>query len=340
MFRLSLLALLLTLGCQSKEIEEFLSKQQEHSVEEVTQHVLKSYASTAPECSTEMMQLVGENEANTTKVVSLFKELASGHSSKPINLDKFKSEREQIAQIFTHDQFFEVLQDASKLLREISSNDKIMSSLEAVHQSFQAEDGDRLAEILEVAFSQPSKLQTLFEAARTWACSDYSQDDLLGFIYAPKTLWELGGRKLLSNGLFLVGSGDFVPNSLQVQQNLAALELPPKLKEFVGLLKEMLPKGKGICGVDNLGPYEKHFAVLYELFKQPEQADSQRPLRKLVNMAVKMYTMSSSNQCHGHKFDELNAEDLKQVIEKLAHFIESDETGLVAILKKARPRQE
>ncbi len=334
---LRVIALLLLVGCGKAPQFSKLEYQSSMTAEDTVQRALVGYAKNVSQCSSEMLALVDEHDSNTRALLASVKKIKLAGSK--IDPKKFQEQRKDLFQIFTSPDFAQVLRDSAVVLTNIANDDDFMTHVSGIHQSLlNKEDGDRLAEILALAVADPAKLQNFLEAGRTWLCEDYSQNDLLGFIYAPKTLWAIGGQHLLSNALYLVGAGEFVPHSLWVQNKLSALEIPPKLQEFMMLMKEMMPKNN-LCQVENLAAYESLFPLLYELFKTPEVGNAQRPLRKFANLMSKMYTMSIDNSCAGVAFDSLNKDDYRRVLLGIADFIQNDKTGVLAILQQAKPRE-
>ncbi len=333
-----LIALLLLVSCGKAPQFSKLDYQESMTAEDTVQRALVGYAKNTSQCTSEMLALVDEHNSDTRVLVASMKKLKIVGSK--LEPKKFEAQRKDLFQIFTGTDFEQVLRDAAVVLTQIANDDELMTHIAGMHQSLLTkEDGDRLAEILALAVADPAKLQSFLEAGRTWMCDGYSQNDLLGFIYAPKTLWAIGGQHLLSNALYLVGAGQFVPHSLWVQNKFSSLELPSKLQEFMMLMKEMMPKNS-ICELENLAAYESVFPILYELFKTPEPGQVQRPLRKFANLVSKMHTMTADNSCSGVAFDSLTKDDYRRVLLGIADFIQNDKSGVIAILQQAKPREQ
>ncbi|MEI6804919.1 MAG: hypothetical protein WCK49_00240 [Myxococcaceae bacterium] len=336
MKRIAGLLILLT-GCNNINQTEIKSKTY---LEEVVTKSLEGFAANSSVCREEKVALVRKDKALIQNLVAQVKNLANSSPIATLNIKSFSQYLDQstadqidmMFQILTSDGFRVVVGQTADLLRTVSTNDAILDNLTSVRDDLLSEPGDRISEIITSLASDRAKQDALLGAVKSATCNNPSETDLVGLLFTPQVLWELG-----ANGTYLIASPlaqHARPLLLAVQQ----LAIPDELAQFVAMVKDMLPK-QDICLIDNLDAYQPHIALALSLFKASDTANEPRPLRSLVNVLFKLYTMEDSNQCSGTSFDDLTKQSIQDALTTTANFLSDEQHGVVGVLKKMKPRK-
>jgi hypothetical protein len=75
------------------------------------------------------------------------------------------------------------------------------------------------------------------------------------------------------------------------------------------------------------------------LAKNPSDPNAPRPLRAILNMSLKLFTLNKeTNNCSGVSFDTLKKEDFKNNLLMVADYLIDEKTGLLSIINAMKPR--
>ncbi|MES2504740.1 MAG: hypothetical protein V4534_07675 [Myxococcota bacterium] len=331
--------LLLAIGCGNAEFSEFDSKPMPPP-EELVATAMELMASGAETCKEQRMSLVKDNCGRVKEVVGHLKKIAKKSTKVDItpmvthyaqvNNDMIK---DMIA-IITSDGFKVVLIQVADLLTSIANDTDIIAPMEKLHKGFSEQPGDRLAEIISNVATNTTYQQAVFGAMHTALCENATEQDILGALFSPSVIWELG-----PNAGYLLTS-KFADNYLKLQGKLKGLTIPKETQDFIGLIQQMIPNQDlttQICDMQ-VANFQKHFALVASLLKAPANSAHPRPLRTLLNMLFKVYTMTELDGCVGKSFDTFGSEDIKKTLELMSAFIKNEDTGLMGFLKNLKPR--
>lgn len=328
------LFLLLLMGCGNAKLSQSENKSNQ-SVEEMISKALEIYAQESPQCSVQKLALVKGNQSHVQRLVTQLKGLsaptAAGLNMKALQNYADTSESDQfhvIVQVLTGKSFKTVLMQSADLIKQVAKDSVIMTNLSGIHDDLGLEPGDRVAELLSMLATNQTQRQTLLQVTKLALCTETaSEKTILDALQSPAVLWQLG-----PNGVYLLGSS-LAHHAEPLWKTMKALPIPKELTQFISLMKNMLPTGN-MCTLENLNAYAPHFEILAALL----DGQDQRPLKSLINMLFKVYTMEESNQCSGISFDDLKQEKIENAFLKIADFLSDEQEGIPAFLQKIKPR--
>lgn len=281
---------------------------------------IKQTAANSGQCSEQRTKLIAENE-NEVVLKNLIEELlklapkeigetkidiktiAEAYYARPNDADPMSD----IVGILTSNGFKTVLKETAILIEQVVNDKMIMDHLASIHADLNGKSGDKVAELLELLANDAQIRDTLLGLVKV-ECNNKTQKNLADLWLSPKIFLGKFGAK----GIAVLMS-DFTVHAHSLYKTLSAITIHPDITKFKDLVMGIAPK-PDFCSINDLDAYQKHFELAAKLLQAPTDSKQLRPLRTVLNLLVRMWTMEEANSCTGFSYDELKQENLRDTL--------------------------
>ncbi|MEI6804917.1 MAG: hypothetical protein WCK49_00230 [Myxococcaceae bacterium] len=333
LFILNIILVALATGCGDTKFSKLEPRPNQNIEDSVIDH-LKNNAKNNAQCHDEMTTLIENNKSELKNFVAQLKMLPSKTTPglPDSNEDYFK---QQLKKILSPD-FKDALIELSSTLEAIANDDDLINSLKTVHSEIMLESGDRFSELLMAVTQSPYAGTAILEAVKKHLeCDTF---DPANALEASLNLLSETKEIVLGNLGYLLGNTNLFEDGKKIIKGVELIKNAKKIQQFLPVTTG--DNLKFICELENLKTYQNHIKLLNTLLtKNSKDPKAPRPLRALLNMSLKLFTMNKeTNNCLGRSFDDLKKEDLKANLLMIADYLVSEKSGLLSIINAMKPR--